>query len=533
MPEKRVVKFNQDNKPHGGKSWGKKGKKKKHKSMHGGSGRQRTDSLRYTLPNYLAKRKRELDNAAPGHKFLLYFQGAAASQDGDGFKPASWQPLDTKKKEALQTVAQPFSPDVKRGLNALVERQTILADMTSNTVMRYHARLTAPVAIGLGNPHPVENGFSFLSPYGLPYFPGSGVKGAIRSSAEELALFDEESKWTIPLVWVLFGFEAGSGYLMSREQQQFRGHEMADAFGRWIEQDASEDRVLKWWLQKIKDQLPGQLRELTRDQVGFCERLQDGSDVGKSLRNAISWKGLLRFWDVFPEIDSMAVDILNPHHKEYYEGKHGPIETEAPQPVFFLTIPAQAEVTITIEMDGRVNELLDVPEVDSLLEEAVSNCVEWIGFGGKTSSGYGVGEIDHAARQKEEEERKKRIAEEQRRLARLKALEEEKRKEAEAKARLEAKLANLPEDLAWIERKSNEEDWNVNSVLLAGLESFFETFSEPGSEALEEVASWLEKKWPGIMKDPDAVRGKKKRPKYKERPRNLAKKVIELKGHEG
>ena len=46
---------------------------------------------------------------------------------------------------------------------------------------------TASFTTGLGNEHPLENGFVFLNPYGLPYLPGSGVKGVLRQAARELA----------------------------------------------------------------------------------------------------------------------------------------------------------------------------------------------------------------------------------------------------------------------------------------------------------------------------------------------------------
>ena len=35
--------------------------------------------------------------------------------------------------------------------------------------------------------HPLENGFAFLQPYGLPYLAGSGVKGVLRQTARLLA----------------------------------------------------------------------------------------------------------------------------------------------------------------------------------------------------------------------------------------------------------------------------------------------------------------------------------------------------------
>lgn len=46
-------------------------------------------------------------------------------------------------------------------------------------------RNVAPFVTGIGQPHPLENGFAFLKPYGVPYLAGSGVKGAVRAACAE------------------------------------------------------------------------------------------------------------------------------------------------------------------------------------------------------------------------------------------------------------------------------------------------------------------------------------------------------------
>lgn len=65
---------------------------------------------------------------------------------------------------------------------------------------------TAPFATGLGLEHPVDNGFAFLTPYGLPYLAGSGVKGVLRQAANELHN-DGDAAITQPLIDALFGQE--------------------------------------------------------------------------------------------------------------------------------------------------------------------------------------------------------------------------------------------------------------------------------------------------------------------------------------
>ena len=129
---------------------------------------------------------------------------------------------------------------------------------------------------------------------------------------------------------------------------------------------------------------------------------------------------------------------------------------------------------------------------------------------------------------KKKEEEVKRAAEEQRQREEKPAAEEKARKEAEEKARREAELAKLPEQLAWLVQKEEDHNWKSdNSAFLNDIENFFEKFTEPIQDAIYHIAKWLDRKWPKILDNPDATKGKKKKPKYKERPKKLAKKVLE------
>ncbi|PZP50172.1 MAG: hypothetical protein DI596_15265, partial [Azospira oryzae] len=85
----------------------------------------------------------------------------------------------------------------KRLFESLSERQNKLAEQAASSIYTISALATAPFTTGLGNEHPLENGFAFLWPYGLPYLPGSGVKGVVRRAAEELASgqWEEDRGW--------------------------------------------------------------------------------------------------------------------------------------------------------------------------------------------------------------------------------------------------------------------------------------------------------------------------------------------------
>lgn len=134
------------------------------------------------------------DGCPPGHRFNLYFPI---------WHEADWHIDKNGKAAALrQSLKLGSAADA---LVAVLERQKSLAEaLPEDCRLALEARATAPFATGLGLEHPVENGFAFLSPYGLPYLAGSGVKGVLRRAAEEM---EDEGSLAAGTVESLFGHE--------------------------------------------------------------------------------------------------------------------------------------------------------------------------------------------------------------------------------------------------------------------------------------------------------------------------------------
>jgi len=68
------------------------------------------------------------------------------------------------------------------------------------------ATTRAPLAIGLGNKTPLENGLAIHHTYGVPYLPGSALKGLARRVAPK-QLSEEDSR-------VLFGSAESAGFIV-------------------------------------------------------------------------------------------------------------------------------------------------------------------------------------------------------------------------------------------------------------------------------------------------------------------------------
>lgn len=174
------------------------------------------------VPDYLAKEN--LSDASPGLRFGMYlplwgvnsrskttlwtthdinYRVAGKDKEEREFK-------DDNKRPALGQAARLTATD-QAVMKALAHRQIALADslIASGQLLTLDAKSVAPFTTGLGNEHPLENGFAFLNPYGLPYLPGSGVKGVLRQAARELARGDwsETHGWTFDAINALFGNE--------------------------------------------------------------------------------------------------------------------------------------------------------------------------------------------------------------------------------------------------------------------------------------------------------------------------------------
>ena len=127
---------------------------------------------RAAVPNYVGK---DFSKSPPGHRFNLYFE--------------TWDDnWSLEKNSKAKSLGHTLSCSaVSSLLTGLRHRQNQFASaLPDANRVAIDVKSTSPFATGLGLEHPVENGFAFLTPYGVPYLAGSGVKGVLRRAAEEL-----------------------------------------------------------------------------------------------------------------------------------------------------------------------------------------------------------------------------------------------------------------------------------------------------------------------------------------------------------
>jgi len=278
---------------------------------------------------------------------------------------------DDNKREALAGATQLGAKD-KELLKGLRDRQdqVLQAAAFGVTLFSLDAVAVSPFTTGLGNEHPLENGFAFLSPYGLPYLPGSGVKGVLRQAAWELAGGD-------------WGDNGGWSDELSYPLTETNDH------GRRTILDRNKSPIM-----------------LSMLDVLFGRESNDGDSTHV--------RGALSFWDVIPQIhgDSLMVEIMTPHQSHYYQqnpvaGSANPHDSGQPIPICFLTVPPRSGFRFHVVGDlAHLRRLApDLANNDRwkiLLQAAFEHAFDWLGFGAKTAVGYGAMQEDPAVKQQRE-----------------------------------------------------------------------------------------------------------------------------------
>lgn len=198
--------------------------------------------------------------------------------------------------------------------------------------LELRAKLVSPFVSGLGGCHPTETGFVLDRNTGLPYIPASGIKGVLRL-AHALNLAEHEPERVV--------------------RKENGDLEIPD----------DEESMRKYF-----------------------------GDTDTKRKDAV--RGQLVFLDAFPAtIPTMRRDIMNPHFGGYYKGEHGPVETENPIPVPFMTVAEGVEFVfrlfaLPLAEGAKVSREFGNDDRKAVIAMFTRACTE-LGFGAKTAIGYG------------------------------------------------------------------------------------------------------------------------------------------------
>jgi CRISPR-associated protein Cmr6 len=216
--------------------------------------------------------------------------------------------------------------------------------------------LTSRLLLGHGNASAVDVGLTVHHTWGVPFIPGSALKGLVAHYVDATYGPDDASK----APWEQQGDE--------RARSAYQG--------------------VTWNCQRI-ERGPG---AVYRALFGSPDASEDATMRENGLEAGAA-AGLVTFHDALYMPGSIgdnkpfAADVLTVHQKSYYDsaGQTPPNDYDSPNPVAFLTVRPKCRFLLALSGPSEWTEL-----AARLLADALGN---W-GVGGKTAAGYGFGEVN-------------------------------------------------------------------------------------------------------------------------------------------
>ncbi|MEM2001019.1 MAG: type III-B CRISPR module RAMP protein Cmr6 [Candidatus Methanomethylicaceae archaeon] len=312
------------------------------------------------------------------HRFLRYpDEWAMEGED----KSRVW------KDQVIRNGADRIVTSMSKALDGLHNRQ---AQLVKAFKQQHLAVLDSPIemsvawrlAIGFSAPSILDTGMALHRIYGIPYIPGSAVKGltrhyclsAIAEKLEVAPLDPEEIK-------------------RRRREKKPTPWEMLEEL--LVAEEPKDDKAKKS-LQELFDRLKNDPLLDGPIKNGSCdlEKLRTSDEyMAQTFRRAFgstSHRGEVIFFDAFPvklrnnqNKPILELDIINTHYQEYYTGTppKPPADYLSPKPVYFLTV--RQGIPFRFWLAASDQDLLN--DVRRWLQDALQ---QW-GIGAKTMAGYG------------------------------------------------------------------------------------------------------------------------------------------------
>ena len=286
------------------------------------------------------------------------------------------------KNEGLSQMWQAFRARQKETLNALASQGFVPKEVPATVAWR--------LAIGLGTPSVRDTGMALDPIYGVPYIPGSAVKGATR--AHRLSCIAE--RYGVP-------------YLGPVEKEMWKEATNASPTplakleaALLAEKEPERQRPLVALMDDLQQKVPEVFGDEYAHLSGEPIVDEDFAPMAAAFRQVFGTtaaEGCVTFFDAYPaELQAggksiLELDIINTHYQKYYTGEppEPPADWHDPVPVYFLTVREGTRFELALAASGR---RLGTDERGALADTAecwVRKALSSFGAGAKTRSGYG------------------------------------------------------------------------------------------------------------------------------------------------
>ena len=229
----------------------------------------------------------------------------------------------------------------------------------------FHARIDWRMTVGLGAENVHETSMTLHHIYGIPYIPGSALKGIARNAAvEELC---EETTEELDVMDALLCLPDISN--MNGENKK---KETVKKAGKVKRQDQSTVNVKVQTIEKI---------------LGSWELF----DIARNVFGSQTNSGKVIFFDAFPEENANIVsDIMTPHYPDYYSKNEPPGDWQSPNPISFLTVERTSyHFYLAAKKSYKEKDDICLKHAKKWMMSGLQNN----GVGAKTAVGYGLFDI--------------------------------------------------------------------------------------------------------------------------------------------
>jgi len=256
----------------------------------------------------------------------------------------------------LQKFTDHFTKKYKDSIEKIVQKEPLSLTLSWRLV------------VGLGAASVYETSMTLHHIYGIPYLPGSAIKGVTRSYR------------------IL---------CMAKKLEHADYYERIALLEKFLEKfDLVEKNVFPKW-EEVKELKVSSPQDKNK-KVEFSEQFYKSLEAKQvELREfqlifgTQNKQGCIIFFDSFPEHFEIKYDIMNPHYGPYYTEKKPPADYYNPTPIFFLALE-NARFTFYL---GVKNRLISSEEKENLLnstKEWLRDALTSYGIGAKTALGYGL-----------------------------------------------------------------------------------------------------------------------------------------------
>lgn len=238
--------------------------------------------------------------------------------------------------------------------------QKIIQQLESQGWTVYHDVLstTQRLVVGLGQTNFWEVGMTWHRPSGLPYIPGSALKGITRASYLEPYL----------------------NKIISENMSQNKEYSDLKSRNKFIKN-----------LQKLINDTENERFKFEKNNMNnLKENERFKPQILRTIFGSQDFQSHVVFFDAFPtEPPKFDVDIMNVHYANYYQNQGEADDTDNPNPITFLVVEPNSKFQFAVAVRPDFYHPSPNPEIGNWVWETLLKALAERGVGAKTRLGYG------------------------------------------------------------------------------------------------------------------------------------------------